>query len=144
MIAPVSLLARMIETSPVSGGTSVSGDRQPSARTGATTRSMRSRKASSVRSTDGCSTADVNTRRQRRAPSVPSSASAFASVAPDVNTISLGCAPISAATWSRARSIASRAARPSACSEEALPQSIQGTMASRTRGSSGVVALASR
>ena len=45
----------------------------------------------------------------------------FASVPPLVKTTSVGCAPNAAATCWRARSMASRAARPYSCRLDALP-----------------------
>ena len=68
---------------------------------------------------------------------------ANASVPDEVNTISAGRAPISRATWARASSTASRAAWPKPWTEDGLPQicPIQGSIASRTLGSMGVVAL---
>jgi hypothetical protein len=69
------------------------------------------------------------------------------SVAPEVKTISEGLAPISRATWPRASSTASAASWPSACSTlPALPKRAvnQGSIASTTRGSHGVVAWLSR
>jgi len=65
----------------------------------------------------------------------------LASVPEAVKTTSGGRAPISAATCSRAPSTASRAACPKRWMEEGLPcrSPSQGSMASRTRGWSGVV-----
>src|SRR5579883_1922268 len=65
------------------------------------------------------------------------------SVPPLVKTISWGLAPMSAATRSRAVSTAARACWPGVWIEEALPKSAdrKGSMASRTAGSTGVVAL---
>jgi hypothetical protein len=65
-----------------------------------------------------------------------------ASVAPEVNTIAAGGAPISAATSALAASTRARAARPGACIDEAFPggASRQASITARTRGSSGVVA----
>jgi hypothetical protein len=67
----------------------------------------------------------------------------LASVPEAVNTTSAGRAPSSVATRSRASSTASRAARPKAWIEDGFPQRApsHGSMASRTRGSRGVVAL---
>ena len=65
------------------------------------------------------------------------------SVAPEVQTISRGSAPISSATSWRAFSTASSASQPHAWLREAgLPKCSrsQGTIASTTRGSTGVVA----
>ena len=66
----------------------------------------------------------------------------FASVAPEVKTISRGSAPIRAAMWARASSTAASAARPMACSALcglAKFSSHHGRMAVSTRGSTGVV-----
>ena len=99
-----------------------------------------------------CSVASVTTRRRpspceaaKRA--APLMAMLFASVAPEVKTISRASAPTSAATSARAASTASSAARPIACSTLcglAKFSSHQGRMAASTRGSSGVVAWLSR
>ena len=68
-----------------------------------------------------------------------------ASVPPLVKTTFLALAPTSAATSSRARSTALRAARPSACTEEALPgRASARDIAAATSGRTGVVALWSR
>src|SRR3989304_8547626 len=71
------------------------------------------------------------------------------SVAPEVQTISLGSAPISAATFARASSTASSACQPKACEREAgLPNSPSSVrywhILSATRGSTGVGAAESR
>ncbi len=65
------------------------------------------------------------------------------SVAPEVKTISLSEAPMSAATCLRACSTAASAFQPNAwLRDAALPKSSRryGSIASSTRGSSGVVA----
>ena len=73
------------------------------------------------------------------------SASMLASVPPEVKTTLRGSAPTSAATCSRASSIRRRAARPSAWTEEGLPQtSSAATIAARASGRSGAVAFQSR
>src|SRR6267378_1660748 len=66
-----------------------------------------------------------------------------ASVPPLVKTISCGRAPISAATCSRAVSTAARALCPKVWIEAAFPNSPEryGSIAWRTSGSTGVVAL---
>jgi hypothetical protein len=77
----------------------------------------------------------------------PFSARLIASVDPEVNTISFGEAPISPATCARARSTASSALHPNAWLRlAAFPNtSVKvGSIASSTRGSSGVVAWWSR
>ena len=70
----------------------------------------------------------------------------LASVPEAVNTTSGGRPPSSAATFSRASSTALRAACPKRWIDDGLPcrSPSQGSMASRTRGWSGVVALLSR
>ena len=70
-------------------------------------------------------------------------ASEIDSVAPDVNVTVRGVAPITRAVCSRAFVTASSAVQPSACSLEALPKCWRknGSMASSTRSSTGVVAL---
>jgi hypothetical protein len=59
----------------------------------------------------------------------------FASVAPLVKTISLGAAPMVAATCSRASSIIRRAARPKPCTEDGLP--VRPSAARTTSAASG-------
>ena len=68
----------------------------------------------------------------------------LASVEPLVQRISLGCAPISCATWLRASSTAASAVQPNAWLRlAALPKASvkNGSMRCTTRGSHGVVAL---
>ncbi len=66
----------------------------------------------------------------------------LASVAPDVKRISWGWAPKKRATAARASSSAAVASSPTACSEAALPNvppaPKYGSMASTTRGSTGL------
>jgi hypothetical protein len=67
----------------------------------------------------------------------------FPSVAPEVQMISFGSAPISAATCARASSTAASAFQPNACERlAALPKNSvrYGIIFSATRGSTGVVA----
>ncbi len=66
-----------------------------------------------------------------------------ASVPLAVKTISDGVAPIRRATWARASSRAARACWPYQCRLDGLPNPSRstGSIASSTRGSSGVVAL---
>ena len=73
-------------------------------------------------------------------------ARSFASVPPDVKTISSACAPTRRATSARASSTAARAARPDACVLDGLPGSARNAaaIASATSGRTGVVALWSR
>jgi len=95
--------------------------------------------------TEGCSMALVTRWRplERRARATPRMARLLASVAQPVKRISSGEASSRAATSARARSTASLARRPSGWLEEGLPQCCrsQGSMASATSGSTGVVAL---
>ena len=93
----------------------------------------------------GCSIAVVTT-DVRSPTTAPRIARLLASVPPPVNRISSGRAPISSATSARARSIAARAARPSGLSDDGLPKAPRrnGSIASSTSGSTGVVALKSR
>ena len=65
------------------------------------------------------------------------------SVAPDVNVIVRGVAPMTRAVCSRAFVTASSAVQPRACSLDALPKwpRKNGSMASSTCSSTGVVAL---
>ena len=76
-------------------------------------------------------------------PATPKMARLSASVPPLVKTISLGRAPMSAATEARARSTAPRALWPKEWTEFGLPYSAEkyGSIAARTSGSTGVVAL---
>ena len=76
-------------------------------------------------------------------PTTPKIARLSASVPPLVKTISLGRAPIRAATEARARSTAPRALWPNEWTEFGLPYSAEkyGSIAARTSGSTGVVAL---
>ena len=79
----------------------------------------------------------------RRNPGV--SASALASVPPDVKTTLRDSAPTAPATALRASSTKRRARRPSAWTEEGLPgRSQAAAIASRASGRSGVVAFQSR
>ena len=69
----------------------------------------------------------------------------LASVPPEVNTTLRGSAATSAATFSRASSIRRRAARPSAWTEDGLPElSSAASTAARACGRSGAVAFQSR
>ncbi len=86
-----------------------------------------------------------------RCPPAPSaktdiSTALFASVPEAMNATSGGLPPTSSATCCRACSTAARAARPKEWTEDGLPcrPPSQGSIASATRGSSGVVALWSR
>ena len=73
------------------------------------------------------------------------SASALASVPPDVKMTLRGSAPTRAATCSRAVSTKCRAARPSAWTDDGLPSwSSAASMAARAAGRSGAVAFQSR
>ena len=79
----------------------------------------------------------------RRSPGV--SASALASVPPEVKTTLRGSAPTAPATAALASSTSRRALRPSSWTEEGLPgRSQAAAIASRASGRSGVVAFQSR
>ena len=79
----------------------------------------------------------------RRSPGV--SASALASVPPDVKMTFRGKAPDRAAITALASSTSRRAWRPSACTDDGLPlNSHAAAIASRASGRSGVVAFQSR
>jgi hypothetical protein len=66
----------------------------------------------------------------------------LASVPPLVNMTASGLAPTSAATLALARSSARRAARPKACTEDALPiRPSSSAIASITSGRTGALAL---
>ena len=117
-ITPISLLTSITETSTVSGRSaalSTSRSSRPSACTSSTLTSKPSRSSSRiVSSTALCSVFSVIRCRPRdwwkRA--APLIARLLDSVAPEVQTISRGSAPISEATCSRAISTASSAAQP--------------------------------
>ena len=81
-----------------------------------------------------------------RSASVPRTARLSDSVPPDVNTISVGSAPSTCATRSRASSTATRASRAIRCEPEALPKrsAANGAIASITSGRTGDVAAWSR
>ena len=73
------------------------------------------------------------------------SASMLASVAPLVKVTFLASAPLSTATFCRASSMTWRAARPSACTDEALPVSSRAAvMAAWASARSGAVAFQSK
>jgi hypothetical protein len=119
---PISLFTVMTVTSSVgtsSAARSTSGSSSPSGRTGRNTGSNPSAARSATdSSTHLCSVATVTMRRRslpakRAAPLI---AMLLLSVAPDVNTSSLGSAPTSAATWVRASSTAASASVPITCS----------------------------
>ena len=124
-ITPVSLLASCSVAR--AGSATVT---RPSPSTGST--------ASHQAETASCSTGAQAIPR-------PASASAAASVAPEVKMMSAPSAPSAAAIWLRARSISAFAARPSACTLEGLPEtSIAAIIAAFASGRSGVVAFQSR
>ena len=88
-------------------------------------------------STESCSIAETQISSQPAAIT-----QLLASVAPLVNTTSLGLAFTSCATSSRARSTIARTARPSACTDEGFPVvSIDATIAARASARSGADAL---
>ena len=143
----------MTETSAVSSvraSASRSGLTTPrsSTPTKATDRSFPS-SAFSVRRTASCSIAPA-TRRRRPAPAAasatPRMARLFDSEPPDVNTISVGSAPIKPATADRASSRAVLASCPYAWTLDGLPKTSRRAraIASATGGATGVVALWSR
>jgi hypothetical protein len=69
----------------------------------------------------------------------------LASVPPEVKVTFFASAPTSAATCVRAFSITARAARPSACTDDAFPVAASAaTMASRAASHSGAVAFQSK
>ncbi len=105
----------------------------------------RSSRCAAQSRTDGCSIAEMTNRSVVPA-SVPATARLFASVPPEVKVISSGRAPIRSATAARALSTASRARRPPSWRVEGFPGRSRraAVIASRTAGSSGVVALWSR
>ena len=76
-----------------------------------------------VSATEGCSTADATIVRLRLpyAFAAPKIRVLFASVAPEVNTICSGCAPIAPAMVFRASVTRSSASSPILCREEGLP-----------------------
>ncbi len=104
--------------------------------------------AFAVFTTAWCSIADTTifVRGGRTRPATPRRAMLSASVPLPVNTISAGCAPRSRATSPRASSRAARACWPNQWMLDAFPKVSRsmGSMASSTRGSTGVVALWSR
>ena len=147
-IVPTSLLACITETSTVSGrmaARTASGSTSPSRLTGTTVTSNPSRPSAAIESrTALCSMAVVT--RWRPFPAwnraTPFTARLSDSVAPLVQTISRAVAPMSRATSSRASSTASAASHPNEwLFEAAFPdRSVKyGSIASRTRGSTGVV-----
>ena len=152
---PVSLFAHMTETSAVSWVTAARRSvraMEPVPSTGriVTRQPRRSRSWTSIR-VEGCSTAVVTRWRRAgaasdRARSVPRMAVWLASVALAVKRISADAAPIRPATRPRASPTACLAAMPRACGLDGLPYRSNrcGSMASRTSGTSGVVALLSR
>ena len=100
-------------------------------------------------STEGCSIADTNSlSRLRFSPAVSIagvSASMLASVAPLVKVTFFASAPTSCATCPRAVSISPRAARPSACTDDAFPViSSARTTAARASSRKGALAFQSK
>src|SRR5438093_289196 len=124
--------------------TTSSAATRPSPSTGTTvSRTPSAASARAVSSTEACSIAVVT--RPAGARTTPRNARLFASVAPLVNTISAGPAPMSAATSARAASTAPRARAPSRCALDGFPGlPRQRSMASRASGRSGAPALWSR
>ena len=150
VIAPVSLLTRMSDMS------AVSGRRAASTWSGAMTPPLlgfryvaskpRVSRNRTVSKTALCSAADVTMRLPRALSesAAPLIAKLSDSVAPDVQIISLGSAPIRFATLRRAFSTAFSASRPSACPEAGLAKTPSipknRDISSATDGSTGVVA----
>ena len=142
---PVSLFAAIAEhrSAPGNAASSASRSSRPARSTGTWITAAPARSSSAqAPSRAGCSTAVVTTLRR---PS-PRTASASASVPPDVKTISLGSQSSASPHCSRARSTRARASCPGLCTEEGLANTSRraGIIAAITAGSSGVVALASR
>jgi hypothetical protein len=145
---PSSLLASISATSRVSSSraaATAAGSTTPSP-PGATrvTRIPAASRNPAPARIDECSSAEttIDPRKPARRATVASTV-LFASVPEAVKTISPERAPRSAATSSRAASTASRAARPQRWIDDGLPcrSPSHGSIASRTRGSTGVVAL---
>ena len=153
-MVPTSLLTSITETSAVPASTAAataSGSTTPVAGTGKrVTRKPSAARRSQDASTPLCSNAVVTTAsrpsvaRARRA--APFTARLSASVPPAVNTTSLGSAPSSAATSSRASSRAVFAARAAEWAPLGLPKvpPRNGAMAATASGRTGVVAAWSR
>ncbi len=148
-MVPISLFAAMTLTRMVRGviaARSASRSTRPPVSTPSTvTSSPCCRNCRQTSRTDLCSVATVTiwSPRDRSASTAPLSARLLDSVAPLVKVISPAVALMSAATCARARSVASRASQPNACCLLwGLPnRSVKnGSIASRTRGSTGVVA----
>ena len=138
-------------TSTVSGVTAsntCSGRILPFSGRSATTSNPSSASRAQHSATAGCSTAVVTIRfpRRRSAFTAPKTARLSASVAPEVNTISCGCACSVRAMLSRAFSSVRSAATPSPCRDEGFPKVSRMTAqaASAACGSTFVVALWSR
>ena len=154
---PISLLAHMTLTRATSvpspsASASAAGVIRPLRSTGSQVISAASCLAShsTLSRTAWCSIGLVTIRRRcgsasRRAQNMPLTARLSLSVPPPVNRTSDGRAPSAAARRSRACSAVRRAARPLACSEEALPTRPScSVIAASTSGSTGVVAAWSR
>ena len=131
---PTSLLAHITDTSATESGSrsiearSASRSRRPRSSTGSSSTSAPSCSASQCTAsrTAWCSTAVVRTRVRRgssclRAQKIPLSARLSDSVPPEVNTTSPGRQLSARAMVSRDSSTTRRAARPDACSADALP-----------------------
>ena len=148
---PISLLTAITLTHTVSSrraAATSSGSTMPWPSTGSTVAPIPSRSSCATGSSTAlCSVARVTTWDPRparfAARASPSSARLFDSVAPLVNTISLGEAPRKAATWPRAVSVARRASMPMRWPRlAALPKRCcqWGAIASTTSSAQGVVA----
>ncbi|SIN18336.1 Uncharacterised protein [Mycobacteroides abscessus subsp. abscessus] len=157
-MVPTSLLAHITATSACCPGWAARASRRvcgwtrPSASTSSQSSAAPwcSASHSTVSRTAWCSTAETAMRVRRgscsrRAQYMPLTARLSASVPPPVRMTSAGSAPRLAAICSRAVSTAERADRPAPCRAEALPPARSwASMASRARGSTGVVAAWSR
>ena len=138
-ITPVSLLAIITETSafgPINIFSSIDKSTRPNLSTGIISTGFPLALAAAI--TDGCSTAETKT----RSTSTPRNAMLLASVPPLVNVIICGKQPSQRPSVSRASLNNFRAARPSPCTDDALPPtSMAATIAAFTEGRSGLVAL---
>ena len=142
---PVSLFAAIAEHRSAPGSAASRAPRSscPDRSTGTRTTSTPPRSSSAqAPSSAGCSTDVVTTLRRPR----PRTASASASVPPEVKTISRASQSRAAPHCSRPRSTSARASWPGLWTEEGFANTSAraGFMAAITAGSSGVVALASR
>ena len=148
-MAPVSLLASITDTNagrPTLASIAFSAARSttPAPSTGMVRISSGAKPPPA--STDGCSVAPTSSALSSTGlpPTRQSGVSTvlLASVPPLVKVTSFASPPTKRATALRARSTRARAARPSACTDDALPTSPSAaTMAARATGRRGAVAL---